>query len=190
MSGLGLLACSHVLYAWGIEPDDEPQQQEDRGRIDCVTDTERYAVHFTAYLDDASTGNAVFLPYCQDLPGIGRVYFTLDFLKREPRAVPVAVRILAEAGDNPASMATVLTVPPRTYPSGSIELETRLDTPGRYTVLLSLADGQAAGPTEIRIPLRVAAYSGYSPVLVGLAAALLPLAYWVYRRHGRAATPV
>ena len=44
---LGLLAQPGI--GSGIEPDDEPQQQQDWGPITCVVSNDGYDVHFTAY---------------------------------------------------------------------------------------------------------------------------------------------
>lgn len=43
------LAGTGIGYVFGIEPDDQPQQQVDRGPITCVASNDGYDVHFTAY---------------------------------------------------------------------------------------------------------------------------------------------
>ena len=103
--GLVLLAQPGIGYGVGIEPDDQPQQQ-DRGPITCVVSNDGYDVHFTAYArvspGDGMPGEAESLaPFCQDLPATGPTHLTLDLMNREARTRPVAVRVVREGDDDP-----------------------------------------------------------------------------------------
>ncbi len=174
---------------WGIEPDDQPQQQEDYPRVTCVINTNAYSVHFSAYLQssaDDMLSTDMFLPYCQEIPSTGKAHFTMDFLDRGVRRLPVAVRVMKESGDDPSEVAPasrmLVDVPAKIYPTGIIEVEAALNKPGRYTVLLTVDKQDHAGKGQVRIPLQVAAGT-WSPLLfIGLAAAVAAALYAAYRR--------
>jgi len=194
---LGLLAQPGIGYGVGIEPDDQPQQQEDRGPITCVVSNDGYDVHFTAYArvspGDGMPGEAESLaPFCQDLPATGPTHLTLDLMNREARTRPVAVRVVREGDDDPQASvpkSPLLDVPSKIYPTGVVEAEVGLDEPGEYAVLVDFDKG--AGRGQVRIPLRVA-QSGWLPTMIGaLIGALLAasVAAWlVYRRFGKSET--
>ncbi|MGH8533836.1 MAG: hypothetical protein ACREV1_14200, partial [Gammaproteobacteria bacterium] len=119
-------------YGWGIEPDDQPQQQEDYPRVTCVINTNAYSVHFSAYLQSSaddllSTESDMFLPYCQEIPSTGKAHFTMDFLDRGVRRLPVAVRVIEESGDDTSELAPasrmLVDVPAKIYPTGIIEVQ-------------------------------------------------------------------
>ncbi|MGH8575907.1 MAG: hypothetical protein ACREXX_20815, partial [Gammaproteobacteria bacterium] len=140
---LGLLAQPGIGYGAGIEPDDQPQQQEDRGPITCVVSHDGYDVHFTAYAraspGDGTPGeDAPPAPFCQDLPATGPTHLTLDLMNREARTQPLTVRVVREGDDDPddpkASIpkSPLLEVPSKIYPTGVVEADVGLDEPGEY----------------------------------------------------------
>ncbi len=193
---LGLLARPEIGYGSAIEPDDEPQQQVDRGPITCVVSNDGYDVHFTAYAQvspaDGTPGEAEPpVPFCQDIPTTGQLHLTLDLMNREARTRPIALRVVREGGDDPEApipQKTVLEVPSKAYPTGVVEAEVGLDEPGQYAVLMDFDKGTGRG--QVRIPLRVA-QSGGSPAitmigpLIGALLAALVAAWLAYRRFGK-----
>ena len=186
---LGLLAQPRIGY--GVGPDDQPQQQEDRGPITCVVSHDGYDVHFSAYAraspEDGMPGEAEPpVPFCQDLPATGPTHLTLDLMNREARTRPVAVRVVREGDDDPQASvpkSPLLDVPSKIYPTGVVEADVGLDEPGEYAVLVDFDKG-----AQVRIPLRVA-QSGRSPMtigaLIGGLLAALVAAWLVYRRRGK-----
>lgn len=191
------LARPGIGYGSGIEPDDQPQQQVDRGPITCVVSNDGYDVHFTAYArvspGDGMSGEATSLEqFCQDIPTTGQLHLTLDLMNPEARTRPVAMRVVREGDDDlheSIPQNTLLEVPSKVYPTGVVEAEVGLNEPGEYTVLVDFDKG--AGRGQVRIPLRVA-QSGWSPTLIGaLIGALLAalVAAWlVSRRFGKSET--
>ena len=193
---LGLLAQPGIGY--GIEPDDEPQQQRDWGPITCVVSNDGYDVHFSAYArvspEDRIPGEAEQpVPFCQDLPATGPTHLTMDLMNREARTQPVAVRVVREGGDDDSQASVpkspLLDVPSKLYPTGVVEADVGLDEPGEYTVLVDFDKGAGHGQGQVRIPLRVA-QTGWLPTIIGpligvLLAALLVAAWLVYRRFGK-----
>ncbi|MFH0343480.1 MAG: hypothetical protein ACHBNF_15450 [Chromatiales bacterium] len=187
-----LTFCPVRTYGWGIEPDDQPQQQEDYPRITCVINTNAYSVHFSAYLQssaDNMLSTDMFLPYCQEIPSTGKAHFTMDFLDRSVRRLPVAVRVVEESGEDPSEVASasrmLVDVPAKIYPTGIIEVQAALNRPGRYAVLLTVDKKDHSGKGQVRIPLQVAPSTWPPQLFIGLAAAVA--LYMAYRRW-RAAT--
>ena len=116
---LGLLLAQPGI---AIEPDAQPQQQEDRGPITCVVSNDGYDVHFTAYArvspEDGIPGEAEPpVQFCQDLPATGPTHLTLDLMNREARTQPVALRVVRE-GDDDSEEASV---PKESPPGGPFE---------------------------------------------------------------------
>ena len=88
-----------------IQPDAQPQQQEDCGPITCVVSNDGYDVHFTAYgqvsPEDGMPGEGKPpAPFCQDLPATGPTHLTMDLMNREARTQLVAVRVVREEDDD------------------------------------------------------------------------------------------
>ncbi|MGH8479873.1 MAG: hypothetical protein ACREXK_09910 [Gammaproteobacteria bacterium] len=194
---LGLLAQPGIGYGAGIEPDDQPQQQEDRGPITCVVSNDGYDVHFTAYAraspEDGTPGeDKLPAPFCQDLPATGPTHLTLDLMNREARTQPVAVRVVREGGDDPQAAvpkSPLLEVPSKIYPTGVVEADVGLDEPGEYAVLVDFDKG--AGRGQVRIPLQVAQSGGLPTMigpLIGALLAALVAAWLAYRRFGKSET--
>jgi len=190
---LGLLA----RPGFGIEPDDQPHQQEDRGPITCVVSNDGYDVHFTAYArispGDGTPGEGKPpAPFCQDLPATGPAHLTLDLMNREARTQPIAVRVVREGDDDPKASvpkSALLDVPSKIYPTGVVEAEVGLNEPGEYAVLVDF--DKDAGRGQVRIPLRVAQSRGLPTIigpLIGVLLAALVAAWLVYRRRGKSET--
>jgi hypothetical protein len=196
---LGLLAQPGIGYGVGIEPNDQPQQQEDRGPITCVVSNDGYDVHFSAYArvspGDGMPGEGKPpVPFCQDLPATGPTHLTMDLMNREARTRPVGVRVVREGDDDPqASIAKtpLLDVPSKIYPTGVVEADVGLDKPGEYAVLVDFDKGAGHGQGQVRIPLRVA-QTGWLPTiigpLIGVLLAALVAAWLLYHRRGKSET--
>ena len=198
---LGLLAQPEIVY--GIEPDDQPQQQQDWGPITCVVSNDGYHVHFSAYAraspEDGVPGEAEPpVPFCQDLPATGPTHLTLDLMDREARTQPVAVRVVREGDDDSdddskeASVpkSPLLEVPSKIYPTGVVEADVGLDEPGEYAVLVDFDKGAGHGQGQVRIPLRVGQSGGLPTMIIGpligvLLVAALVAAWLVYRRSAK-----
>lgn len=191
-----LTFCPAWAYGWGIEPDDQPQQQEDYPRVTCVINTNAYSVHFSAYLQSSADGvlsTDMFLPYCQEIPSTGKAHFTMDFLDRGVRRLPVAVRVVEEPDEDPTEVAPgsrmLLDVPAKIYPTGIIEVQAALNKPGRYAVLLTVDKTDHTGKGQVRIPLQVALGTWPPLLFIGLAAAVAAALYVAYRRSRAARLP-
>ncbi|MGH8613042.1 MAG: hypothetical protein ACREYF_13735 [Gammaproteobacteria bacterium] len=193
--GLLLTLCSVWAYGWGIEPDDQPRQQEDYPRVTCVINTNAYSVHFSAYLQSSADdvlSTDMFLSYCQEIPSTGKAHFTMDFLDRRVRRLPVAVRVVEESADEPSEVAPasrmLVDVPAKIYPTGIIEVEAALNKPGHYAVLLAVDSKGNPGKGQVRIPFQVAPGTWPPLLFIGLAAAVAAALYVAYRRFR--ATPL
>jgi hypothetical protein len=195
---LGLLVQPGIGY--GIEPDDEPQQQRDWGPITCVVSNDGYDVHFTAYArvspEDGVPGEAEPpVQFCQDLPATGPTHLTLDLMNREARTQPVALRVVREEDDDSQEASVpkspLLEVPSKLYPTGVVEADVGLDEPGEYAVLVDFDKGAGHGQGQVRIPLRVAQTEWLPTIigpLIGVLLAALVAAWLGYRRFGKIET--
>ena len=128
----------------------------------------------------------MFLPYCQEIPSTGKAHFTMDFLDRGVRRLPVAVRVVEESDDDPSEVAPasrmLVDVPAKIYPTGIIEVQAALNKPGRYAVLLTVDKKDHTGKGQVRIPLQVAPGTWPPLLFIGLAAAVAAALYMAYRR--------
>ncbi len=123
----------------------------------CVQRAGAYLVHFSAYQPQV---NAIE-EFCSSVPQTGNVILVFDLIDPELRKKSAAVRIVEETGA--AEPRLLLDIPPKIYPNGVVNAEVRLDTPGRYTAILTIDDVD----DSIEFPIRVAVLSTTMMVLIG-----------------------
>ncbi len=139
------------------------------GKLTCVTMTDFYIAHLTAYQDNpAAAPGERFKPLCQDLPATGKTFLTVDMIDRDVRQTPIAVKLVEEevsdpdqANAAPPVLRTLLDIAPKLYKQGVVEAQADFNRPGHYALLVMVGD-QAAAEDIIRIPLRVALGTGIS----------------------------
>jgi hypothetical protein len=94
-----------------------------------------YNMHFTGYQPD-STRNKEF---CEDIPATGRTVVVLDYMEDALRPLPTEVRVIRDTGSEQDLQAiTVLHLPPKVYPSGSVNFEYNFDKPGKFVGLVTV----------------------------------------------------
>jgi hypothetical protein len=104
----------------------------------CKLRVGRYVMHFVGYQPDSPAGPREF---CEDIPDIGRTVVVLDYIDAELRDLPTEVRVIRDAGDDAdMEQRTVLHLPPRLYPSGSLNFEIEFNEPGKFIGLVSVGD--------------------------------------------------
>jgi hypothetical protein len=130
-------------------------QSLDTTKLACVVATDFYMVHFTAYQEptdeEQQDRKKAFSPYCQDLPRVGKSYLTVDMLDADVKSMPISAKVFAKQDPQ----KPLVTVPPRAYATGIVELVANLREPGEYTIERGIGRTVAEEDT-IRIPLRVA----------------------------------
>jgi hypothetical protein len=98
-----------------------------------------YNMHFTGYQPDNSRNKE----FCEDIPEIGRTVVVLDYIEPELRPLPTEVRVIRDTGSEQDLQAvTVLHLPSKVYPSGSVNFEYSFDKPGKYIGLVTVGDKQ------------------------------------------------
>jgi len=114
-----------------------------------------YNMHFTGYQPD-NTRNKEF---CEDIPATGRTVVVLDYMEDELRPMPTEVRIIKDTGSEKDLQAiTVLHLPPKVYPAGSVNFEHNFDQPGKFIGLVTVGDKHVSrfpfsvGETKIWLP--------------------------------------
>lgn len=114
-----------------------------------------YNMHFTGYQPDATRNKE----FCEDIPATGRTVVVLDYMEDELRPMPTEVRIIKDTGsENDLQAITVLHLPSKVYPAGSINFEHNFDQPGKFIGLVTVGDKHVSrfpfsvGETKIWLP--------------------------------------
>lgn len=138
-----------------------------------------YSLHFAGY-QPLANGNQEF---CEDIPQTGKTVVVMDMVDDVLREMPIEVRIIKDIGDESKLDAiTVVHLPAKVYPTGSIPLEYDFDQAGRYVGLVVGGDQRQFvsrfpfSVGEERVP--------YGRYLLILAVPLIGLA--LYRASARA----
>jgi hypothetical protein len=124
----------------------------------CVRRAGPYLIHFAVYQPQFSPTEE----YCAAVPKAGNTILVLDLIDTELRGRPLTIQVV-EAVSTP-DPKTVLYLPPKTYPTGVVNAEAKLDRPGQYTAIVTL-EGLS---NPIQFPLRVALWSPGFVTLVGV----------------------
>ena len=116
-----------------------------------------YNMHFTGYQPD-ETRNKEF---CEDIPKTGRTVVVLDYMEDALRPLTTEVRIIKDTGsEQDLEAITVLHLPPKVYPSGSVNFEYDFAQPGKFVGMVTVGDKQelvsrfpfSVGETKIPLP--------------------------------------
>jgi hypothetical protein len=114
-------------------------------------------MHFTGYQPD-NTRNKEF---CEDIPSTGRTVVVLDYMEDALRPLPTEVRVIKDTGSEQDLQAiTVLYLPPKVYPNGTVNFEYNFAQPGKFVGLVTVGDKQpivsrfpfSVGETKIPLP--------------------------------------
>lgn len=159
---LSTIISSVLLAGCNNEKLGTPPQIADINSVGCLITNDFYAVHFSAYLKPATPqqGNdreALLKPYCQDLPDIGKAFFSADLIDRDIRKTPIAIRVveIEKTGDTPSDFKEIRTlneVDAKIYSKGVIEAQADLDKKGDYALILAIG-GEEAISEEDRLKI-------------------------------------
>jgi hypothetical protein len=132
-----------------------------------------YTMHFTGYQPEATQEKE----FCEDIPATGRTVVALDYIEEALRPLPTEVRIIRDTGaaaqgkEENLEAITILHIPPKVYPNGSINFEYDFMQPGKFVGLVTVGDKQQQHVS--RFPFSVGEPKGTSPYLiVGIAAVI------------------
>ena len=137
-------------------------------------------MHFTGYQPEATQEKE----FCEDIPATGRTVVALDYIEEALRPLPTEVRIIRDTGDpgkEPGNLdtLTILHIPAKIYPNGSINFEYDFMQPGKFVGLVTVGDKQEY---VSRFPFSVGEPKGTSPYLIfGIAAVIGAVAVFFLR---------
>lgn len=143
-----------------------------------------YTMHFTGYQPEATQEKE----FCEDIPATGRTVVALDYIEEALRPLPTEVRIIRDTGAGGAGGAetkenldaiTILHIPAKVYPNGSINFEYNFPQPGKFVGLVTVGDKQEY---VSRFPFSVGEPKGTSPFLLGGIAAVVVAAVVFFLR--------
>jgi len=136
-----------------------------RPDLDCIIANDFYAVHFSAYVqpnkeDKQADAKAAFVPYCQKIPRLGKMFFTADLIDRDIRETPIGIRLVeVEKTGQPApndirELRTVMQSDSKLYPRGAVEAQADVDKNGDYVLYFLIGDA-IEEDDKFRVPLEV-----------------------------------
>ncbi|MCP9440810.1 MAG: hypothetical protein NHB36_13090 [Nitrospira sp.] len=103
----------------------------------CKLTVGPYMMHFTGY-QPTSTQEKQF---CEDIPATGETVVVLDYIEQELRALPTEVRIIKDTGsEDNLDAITILHLPPKVYPNGSINFTYTFEQPGKFVGIVTVGD--------------------------------------------------
>ncbi|WNB76213.1 LPXTG cell wall anchor domain-containing protein [Methylomonas koyamae] len=143
-----------------------------RPDLDCIIANDFYAVHFSAYLqpdknDKTVDAKAAFVPFCQQIPRAGKMFFTADLIDRDIRTTPIGIRLVEvektgqKAPDDIREIRTVTEIPAKLYPKGAVEAQADVDKTGDYVLYLLIGDA-IEEDDKFRVALQVGVAPGGS----------------------------
>ncbi len=136
----------------------------------CVQKTGNWSVHFTVYEPEIDP----YGEYCADVPKAGPMIVVLDLVDQELRKVPFALEIVKLNG---SSRETIHQVPAKPYPSGVINAQLAIASPGRYAAIVT-----PEGKDPILFPMRVEIAMPLWVWVIPLLLVAPLLYYWSQRR--------
>lgn len=194
LASLFLSACEQL--GWGEK---QSNALGNRPELDCIVANDFYAVHFSTYIQpekgEAAKDKAAFVPFCQQIPRAGKMFFTADLIDRDIRTTPIGIRLVEvektgqPVPDDIREIRTITEIPAKLYPRGAVEAQANIDKNGDY-VLYLLIDEAIEDDDRFRIPLEVGVEPGGSklPMIAAIAVGALLLGvlgfliYWFKRK--------
>ena len=130
-----------------------------------------FTMHFTGYQPEATQEKE----FCEDIPATGRTVVALDYIEEALRPLPTEVRIIRDTGaqagaEGNLDAITILHIPAKVYPNGSINFEYDFMQPGKFVGLVTVRDKEEY---VSRFPFSVGEPKGTSPYLIVALAALV-----------------
>ncbi|BCT69267.1 MULTISPECIES: hypothetical protein [Nitrosospira] len=126
---------------------------------DCAIKSGAFPVAFSAYEKPKGA-----LPpthaYCDHVPEVGELYFTVDLTDLDSREIPIAVRMVMEGHGEGGGEHEIMSIPAKEYASGSITFSLNLEELGQYALLLETEKGGKM-TTAVRIPVHVGGGGGH-----------------------------
>ena len=95
-----------------------------------------YTMHFTGYQPESSQEKE----FCEDIPSTGRTIVALDYIEEALRPLLTEVRVIKDTGsEEDLEAITILHMPAKVYPNGSINFEHNFNVPGNFVGLVTVS---------------------------------------------------
>jgi len=125
----------------------------------CKLTVGPYMMHFTGY----QPANTQQKQFCEDIPGTGQTIVVLDYIEQELRSLPTEIRVIKDTGaEQNLDAVTVLHLPAKVYPSGSIDFTHTFAEPGKFVGMVIVGE---KGEHVSRFPFSVGDPKVFSKVL-------------------------
>lgn len=148
-----------------------------------------YYMHFTGYQVRAGMPNTEF---CEDIPATGRTIIVMDALDHPLRGMPIKVQIVTDSDDAASPQGdghTVVELPAKIYPSGTVSLEHAFERPGRFVGLVTAGEnGEFVSRFPFSVGITQRPYGFYGLLLLIVLAGLGLYGYSSRRRAKMAST--
>lgn len=133
-------ACvSFIVLAIGFPFTALAQHGHELATDTCVVHVGPYKMYFNSYQPEIYYERQ----FCQEIPGTGNTVLVFDYVERELRSMPVEVRIIRDTGaEQNLDAVTLVHLPPKVYPTGSIDVKYNFDKPGKFVGLVSIGEKQ------------------------------------------------
>jgi len=116
-----------------------------------------YTMHFTGYQPDSTQEKE----FCEDIPVTGRTVVAFDYIEEALRPFPTEVRVIRDTGsEEDLDSITILHMPAKVYPNGSINFEHNFSQPGNFVGLVTVSGEQEY---VSRFPFSVGQGTSYMP---------------------------
>lgn len=107
----------------------------------CKLKVDSYFMHFTGYQPQSSRAE-----FCEDIPEVGRTIIVLDFVDQSLRDIPVSVNLARDDGARTVNTmntpSSILYIPPKKYPNGTIKIDVNFEQAGRYIGMVAIENGE------------------------------------------------
>lgn len=153
----------------------------------CIMKIGGMTAHFTGYQPELRATQE----FCENIPELGRAIIVIDYVSAALRRYEVEFRVLRDTKGlkskgrytdlgTPAEIAaaTLVHVPPKVYPRGTLTFDQGFDTPGWYIGMITATDPSSGTVVNSVFPFKVGVHSywRYAPAFM-IVFALAGLAY-------------
>ena len=155
----------------------------------CTIESDSLVIGYSGYfipgdyeIPEDATGAMSVPVLCGKIPSPGTLDVTIDLLYPESaREWPLAMKLAKMEGSTPSN--TLLTIPPRTYESGTITQVLRIAGLGEYRLYLYGKDGNQTDFTlEIPITVGTPWYEGFAQFWPMFLLVLAAIVYHIFRK--------
>lgn len=130
----------------------------------CVMRIGPMRAHFTGYQPELRATQE----FCEDIPEVAHSIIVLDVIDKALRSMPIEFYLLRDSqnlgkaarfgdlgGMDSVRSEALFSMPPKTYPRGTVKLEYDFTEPGWYIGVLQATDPDSGQPYQAVFPFRV-----------------------------------